>query len=73
MPTSVASTDSPLTSTHFYEAYLDVPAVGEHVACRMIEEIDVKVAVINAMGWNFSGQDNAATYIEFYQASSFCR
>jgi len=79
--TSVAYADSPLTSTDFYEAYLDVPVVAENVQSRMNEEIydilqsdeyeiDVKVAVINAMGWNFSGQNNASTYMEFYQAEA---
>ena len=57
-----AYSDSPLTSTDFYRAYLDVPVVADHVEAEMNEEIfdilqsdeyrmDVKVAVINAMGW----------------------
>jgi len=69
--------DSPLTSTDFYQAYLDVPVVADHVEAEMNEdifnilhsdeyEVDVKVAIINAMGWTFEGQDNAAVYMYFY-------
>ena len=74
---SVAFADSPLTSTDFYQAYLDVPVVADHVEAEMNEdifnilhsdeyEVDVKVAIINAMGWTFEGQDNAAVYMYFY-------
>lgn len=72
-----AYADSPLTSTDFYHAYLDVPVVARSVESKMNEdifnvlhsdeyEVDVKVAVINAMGWTFEGQDNAAVYMYFY-------
>ncbi|MCK5116481.1 MAG: hypothetical protein KAR44_07750 [Candidatus Aegiribacteria sp.] len=72
-----AFADSPLTSTDFYHAYLDVPVVAAYVESTMNEdiffvlhsneyEVDVKVAVINAMGWTFEGQDNAAVYMYFY-------
>lgn len=69
--------DSPLTSTDFYQVYLDVPVVAAYVESEMNEdifnvlhsneyELDVKVAVINAMGWTFEGQENAAVYMYFY-------
>jgi len=72
-----AFADSPLTSTDFYHAYLDVPVVASYVESEMNEdifnilhsdeyEVDVKVAIINAMGWTFEGQDNAAVYMYFY-------
>lgn len=75
--TSAVYADSPLTSTDFYHAYLDVPVVAAYVESTMNEEIfnvlhsneyelDVKVAVINAMGWTFEGQENAAVYMYFY-------
>ncbi len=75
--TSAVYADSPLTSTDFYQAYLDVPVVAAYVESEMNEEIfnvlhsneyelDVKVAVINAMGWTFEGQENAAVYMYFY-------
>ena len=74
---SGAFADSPLTSTDFYQAYLDVPVVAEYVESKMNEDIfnvlhsdeyemDIKVAIINAMGWTFEGQDNAAVYMYFY-------
>jgi hypothetical protein len=76
---STAHGDSPLTSTDFYRAYMDVPEVAEAVGARMDEDIynilqsddydlDVKVAIINAMGWTFGGQDNASVYMDFYMA-----
>jgi len=75
--TSAVYADSPLTSTNFYRAYLDVPVVATYVESEMNEdifdilqsdeyELDVKVAVINAMGWTLSGQDNAAVYMYFF-------
>lgn len=75
--TSAVYADSPLTSTDFYHAYIDVPVVATYVESEMNEdifdilqsdeyELDVKVAVINAMGWTFEGQDNAAVYMYCY-------
>ncbi len=76
---SVAFADSPLTSTDFYHSYMDCPVVAENLEMRMNEEIydillsdeyelDVKVAVINGMGWRLEGQNNAEVFIEFYMA-----
>ena len=73
----VALADSPLTSTPFSEAYRDQPAVTKaertHVLddelCRLLANpkvpIDVRAAVINALGWNFDGQHNAAIFRDF--------
>ena len=60
--------DSPLTSTDFYKAYLDVPLVQEaslskgRITNEMMEYIDddanpldVKLAIINAIGWERKG------------------
>jgi hypothetical protein len=60
--------DSPLTSTDFYKAYLDVPMVLEamhsngQVTNGMMEfmiddtnSLDVKLAIINAIGWQNKG------------------
>jgi len=74
---SASTADSPLTSTPFHEAYMDLPVVADAVEAGMSREIyevlmsdqyplDVKVAVINAMGWTFEGQDNAARFMEYY-------
>ncbi len=60
--------DSPLTSTDFYKAYLDVPMVLEAMHSNgqitngmmefMIDDsnpLDVKLAIINAIGWQHKG------------------
>ena len=66
--------DSPITSTPFYEAYLDYDIVEKaHESGVMDEEfanylhskenpIDVKAAVINALSWDFNGKKNADIY-----------
>lgn len=69
--------DSPITSTNFYEAYLDVKMVERaHVEGVMGVEIaeflsspdnpiDVKAAVINALSWKFEGKNNAEFYMYY--------
>ena len=60
--------DSPLTSTDFYKAYMDVPMVQESstskgiITNEMMEYIsddtnplDIKLAIINAIGWDHNG------------------
>lgn len=70
---SLALADSPLTSIDFAPAYGDVPAVlraaDTHVAEGPVlaflladAPLDQKVAVVNALGWAFEGQANAARY-----------
>jgi hypothetical protein len=73
--------DSPLTSTPFYEAYLDYEIVKKANESGVMDEefanflhskknpIDVKAAVINALGWDFDGKTNAEIYcsIIFYK------
>ena len=67
------SADSPITSTHFCEAYLDYPivvdaqksgVVTKDIARYLTDDnpIDVKAAVINALSWDTDGKDNAARY-----------
>ena len=63
--------DSPLTSTPFYKAYLDNPMVKEAKINGVMNDnmakylfnkgtpIDLKVAVINALGWDNKGKNNA--------------
>ncbi|MBV7276709.1 cell wall-binding repeat-containing protein [Clostridium sp. PL3] len=67
--------DSPLTSTNFYKAYTDVNIVKKAEEKGIINQeianylhsstnpIDVKAAVINALGWNFDGKSNAKSYV----------
>lgn len=69
--------DSPITSTKFYEVYLDVKMVQrahlEGVMGLEIAEfltssenpIDVKAAVINALSWKFEGKNNAELYLYY--------
>ena len=59
-----AFSDSPLTSTSFYEAYLNEPMVQYAIETKQFDEkiiefllndkslVDVKAAVINALGWS---------------------
>lgn len=68
-----ASADSPLTSTPFNEAYEDISIVNQarlgvitnDIANYLHSEknpIDIKAAVINALGWDPDGKSNALTY-----------
>lgn len=70
--------DSPLTSTDFYKAYLDVPLVQEALKSKgkitnvMLEYIysdtnplEVKLAIINAIGWNVKGNKSSKLYFKF--------
>jgi hypothetical protein len=70
----LAVADSPLTSTPFHEAYLDVKIVkyalkkGEldkkigNYLLKASNPIDVKLAAINAIGWDLEGQHNAEVF-----------
>ena len=72
---SIAKADSPLTSIQFYKAYEDIPIIKMAVASEgeitqpileyLDDEknlIDVKMAVINALGWDFDGLQNAQLF-----------
>jgi alpha-galactosidase/6-phospho-beta-glucosidase family protein len=75
-----ARADSPLTSTSFSEAYTDVAIVQkaadgngiiteeymDFLSCKK-EEIDVKMAVINALSWDFDGKSNYQSYLEYLE------
>ncbi|TLD41130.1 MAG: hypothetical protein JETT_2595 [Candidatus Jettenia ecosi] len=74
---STSHADSPITSTSFYEPYLDIKIVQrahlEGVMGIEIAEflsspenpIDVKAAVINALSWKFEGKNNAEFYMYY--------
>ena len=71
--------DSPLTSTHFCDAYSDHPMV--QMADEMMqndipttllnflanknEPVDVRLAVINKIGWNFNGSSMGTQLCEY--------
>lgn len=73
-----AVADSPLTSTDFSRAYMDEPIVGaakdangvinqrlmEYLASEH-DPVDVKMAVINALGWNVDGQNNSGLFLDY--------
>jgi len=68
--------DSPLTSTPFHEKYTDVETVNRALHTGLMNEefaeylhdssnpLEIKAALINALGWNFDGKNNAAIYNE---------
>lgn len=70
--------DSPLTSTEFYKAYMDVPLVQEalnskgKITDEIIEYIyadtnplEIKLAIINAIGWKVRGLTNSQKFFKF--------
>ena len=70
--------DSPITSTDFYKAYLDVPMVQEAlnskgiISNEMMEYIDndanpldIKLAIINAIGWDNKGMKIGKMFYTF--------
>lgn len=70
-----SAADSPLTSTYFGKAYLDIPIVQEafkskgKITTEMLEFIDeenkpldVKVAIINSLGWDNKGIMNSKIF-----------
>ena len=77
MASGAVYADSPITSTPFHEAYMDVDIVKaaknegkmtEKLAEYLFIEgnpLDVKMAVINAIGWDIAGQKNAEWYTNF--------
>lgn len=69
--------DSPLTSTDFYKAYLEEPIVTKALKTRgkITEEIlvylttdsnslEIKLALINAVGWNYKGSKNSELFLK---------
>jgi hypothetical protein len=74
--------DSPITSTPFSQAYLDVEMVKEAkeeglMSLEIAEylsstsnPVDVKAAVINALSWDVEGKSNAELYL-YYLALSY--
>lgn len=71
---SSSKADSPITSTNIDSAYTDIEMVKYAKKLGKIDEkianylhstdvkIDIKAAVINAVGWNINGTKNAESY-----------
>ncbi|MCO6512090.1 MAG: hypothetical protein J5I65_14995 [Aridibacter famidurans] len=75
---SAAFADSPITSTDFAKAYQDEPIVvtakdakgviNDRLMEYLVNEynpIDVKMAVINQIGWQISGRKNSQLFLEY--------
>ncbi|QQS40423.1 MAG: hypothetical protein IPM63_13775 [Acidobacteriota bacterium] len=75
---SAAFADSPITSTDFAKAYQDEPIVAAAADAKgvindrlmeyLVNEynpIDVKMAVINQIGWQISGRKNSQLFLEY--------
>jgi len=69
--------DSPLISTTFFKAYMDVPLVNKTAKSNGVltnevfdylnlksNTIDKKIALINALKWSVKGKNNAALYLK---------
>ena len=78
MVSSVSLADSPLTSTSFSKAYHDYPIVITASQANGVltpqlmdylaneyNQIDVKMAVINELGWNTKNKNNAELYMTY--------
>ncbi|NNE99198.1 MAG: hypothetical protein HKN25_09290 [Pyrinomonadaceae bacterium] len=76
--TSNAFADSPLTSTNFSDAYADEPIVvaaadakgvlNDWLAAYLANEynpVDVKMAVVNKIGWKISGRNNSKLFVQY--------
>ncbi len=72
--------DSPLTSTQFFKAYESIPIIQDASNSKgvLIEKlmnflsdplhpIDIKVALINRLGWNINRKHNANLFIQYLQ------
>ena len=70
--------DSPLTSTDFYKAYMDVPLVQEALNSKgkitnemmayinsETNSLEIKLAIINAIGWKVKGNKSSKLYFKF--------
>jgi len=81
----VARADSPVTSTPFSDAYLDVPIIRQAKASGLLNDrfadylsspmiaIDRKAALCNALSWQFGGKSNAKLYGRYLLARHAAR
>ena len=76
--------DSPITSTNFYNAYLDQPIVEKAAKAKTLDEeilkflssknntIDQKAAVINAIGWDSPESNKSEKYLKYILKKKKC-
>ena len=75
---SICFADSPLTSTEFSKAYLNEPILVKASKSRGIlskelmsyltdesNPVDMKVALINKLGWSSKGKNNAVVFLKY--------
>lgn len=78
--------DSPLTSTDFHLAYKHsviekaLKRKGKSINKVLMQflmdnegALDCKVALINALGWDFDGQKNAPLFLKFLVKNNICK
>jgi hypothetical protein len=76
--TSLSWGDSPLTYTEFHKAYIDVPIVQSALSSKgkisneimsylvsVTNPLDVKLAIINAIGWSNNGPKKSDAFLNF--------
>ena len=72
--------DTTLTSTNFASAYQDVDVVKQAAERGLTDQVfnalsspdtsyDVRAAIVNALGWSFTGQHHAKTYLDYVASS----
>ena len=83
--TQRAAADSPLTSTSFGEAYEDVPIVKQQTPEEPTSDkvwaylanpknpVDVKMALINTIGWAFEGKNNCQLFLNYLKEKGICK
>lgn len=73
-----AFADSPLTSTEWWKYYENKAVVVEaheygctqnvmKIICGHEYPVDLRLALVNAMGWNFEGQHHFSLCLDYYQ------
>lgn len=67
--------DTPLTETNFYKAYEGIPMVKKAIQSKGIinneilvylcdsNPLEIKLAIINALGWNHKGKNTSALFL----------
>lgn len=83
LPAPKAFADSPITSTAFFQAYMDEPMVAaadeagqvtQELAAYLADQdapLDRRAAVINAIGWEAEGSGRVESYARFTYGESF--
>jgi hypothetical protein len=83
VPVQSVVADSPVTSTEFYKAYMDEPIVQTAAEVRDITKelaeyladesapLDIRAAVINAIGWEGEGKGRTEAYVHYATGKAY--